>query len=67
MPRMTSVIRELRLKKALSVRELSQMTGIPAPTIFSWENGTRDIRKATLANAVAVANALDTDVAELLR
>jgi len=32
-------IRELRLKKGLSVEELAEKSGIPAPSLYQWEAG----------------------------
>jgi transcriptional regulator with XRE-family HTH domain len=33
-------IRKLRKEAGLSVEQLAEKSGIPAPTIYSWESGT---------------------------
>lgn len=61
-PRATR-LREIRVGKGLSILALTLRTGIPSPTLYRYETGK--IRQPCLANALAIADALGVDVAEL--
>jgi HTH-type transcriptional regulator, competence development regulator len=55
---------ELRERRALTLRELSEMSGVAADTINQIELGHRKPRPSTLRK---LARALDVDVEELVR
>jgi len=60
-----SVIKYLREKKGLSLLELNEITGISQSYISRIENGSR--LAPTIPIIIALANALETDLSELLQ
>lgn len=50
----------------MSIKELSEKSGVYVRQIQRIENGEGDISNVTLGNAVKLANALGIDVKELL-
>ncbi|MDE5641306.1 MAG: helix-turn-helix transcriptional regulator [Bifidobacterium castoris] len=49
---------EIRKSKGLSQRQLAEVSGVNASRIADIERGRRDIRKASFATAVRLADAL---------
>lgn len=47
-------LKQLRIKNLLSVRELSEKSGIPEVTIWRWERGEYKPNMASLRKLVAV-------------
>lgn len=47
-------LKQLRIKNLLSVRELSEKSGIPEVTIWRWERGEHKPNMASLRKLVAV-------------
>jgi len=43
-------VRREREKKKLTIEELAEQSGIPAPTLYCWENGTRSPINDSLAD-----------------
>ena len=56
-------LRELRRLRALTLRELGELSGISYATIWRIENGYSDVRPSTIRK---LAGALDVDTAELV-
>lgn len=59
-------LRSLRLLRGLSVADVSKRSGIPAPTLFSYENGTRSLLNASFRNVLALSKALAVKAEDLL-
>ena len=56
----------LRTGAGLKQRELAEKSGINIRQIQRIENGESEMRNVTLGNAIALADALNVDVKELL-
>lgn len=61
-----SKLQELRKKKGLSQSQLAAAADVPIKTIQKYESGERDINKAQLQTAVALAKALDCKAEDLV-
>ena len=61
-----SKLQELRKKKGLSQSQLAAAANMSKRTLQHYEQGLRDINKAQLQTAVALANALDCKAEDLL-
>lgn len=59
-------IAELRKEKGLSQSKLAELTEISVWTIRAYEQGTRDIGSIELKKALALANALNCSLYDLL-
>ena len=59
-------LRSLRMERGYTVTELALKCGIPAPTLFSYENGTRKLRKASFETILALAKVLRVKPEDLL-
>lgn len=59
-------VKDARLSKGLTQKSLAQVAGINIRQIQKIEAGEIDIGNVTLRNAIALADALHTDVRELL-
>ena len=57
-------LRQLRVKKALSLRALGEITGVAFDTISKLENGRRPARLVTIRK---LADALDVEPRELMK
>lgn len=62
---MKNKLKEIRIKKGISQKELSEKTGISLKAISSYEQGIRDLKKASFENIVKIAKALDCNVFDL--
>lgn len=58
---MSTLIREIRLRKKLTQADLSALTGIPKPNISEIERGAN----TTVATLERIATALDVNVRDL--
>ena len=47
-------IRELRLKKGLSVEELAERSGIPPTSIYNWESGNHSGTTAEISGRIGI-------------
>lgn len=56
------MLKEIRKRKGMTQRELSEASGVPLRTIQNWE---RDFSHATVGNALKVARALGVTLDEL--
>lgn len=61
------MLKFFRKGKDLSQQALSEITGINIRQIQRFESGTSDIGNITLKNAIAIADALEIDVRDLLK
>ena len=60
-------LRNLRIKRGLTQRQLALIAHYPQPNISNLETGIMDIRKLELANAIKLADALDcADLRDLI-
>lgn len=59
-------LKRLREQKELTARELSEMSGVGAPTIRSYEIYKRDINKASAIILYKLAKALECRIEDLL-
>ena len=59
-------LKELRIQKGYSQRELSNLTGIKIKTIQNYEQGTRDIKNAPGSILRAVSHYLQCSIKELI-
>lgn len=62
---MKNKLKEIRIKRGISQKELSEKTGISLKAISSYEQGSRDLRKASFENIVKIAKALECNVFDL--
>lgn len=62
-PRIGARIRELRLERELSVRELGRRAGLHRPNVFRVERGETEPKLSTIARCAA---ALEVSLAEIL-
>ena len=62
---MKNKLKEIRIKKGISQKELSEKTGISLKAISSYEQGSRDLIKASFENIVKIVKALDCKVFDL--
>lgn len=60
-------IKELRLEKGLTLKQVSELSGIYIRQIQKYESGEYDTNKMTLKNAIGLADALGCDVRQLLK
>lgn len=56
-------LRELRRLRALTLRELGELSGVSYATIWRMENGYKEVRPSTIRR---LARALEVDTAELV-
>ena len=63
---MMTNLQRLRLEKGLSQSQLAKLAGVPVPYLQHLEIGTRNINKTALDRAIALAEALDCDVRDLM-
>jgi transcriptional regulator with XRE-family HTH domain len=61
-----SKLKEARLARGLTQRELAQAAGVALGSIQKYESGERDINKAEALTIHKIALALDTDVASII-
>ena len=59
-------LKKLRTKKRLSVRKLSELSGVSGRTIEGYENGSRDINGAKLMTLLMLCDALDCRLSDIL-
>jgi len=58
------MLKDLMMQKNISVKELSEQSGIPYSTINSLCNGTRDIYKCEMGSCYKIASALGVTINE---
>ena len=58
-------LRDIRKERGIRAAELAEAIGVPLATLYSWENGTRDIKKAAFEDVWTLAKILEVDAAEL--
>lgn len=58
-------LKELRQAKGLSRSELARLSGMSLRTLEAYEQGLRDIGKASYESVILIAEALDIDPKEL--
>lgn len=51
-------LKELRMKRGMTQRELAEKVGMSQPRIAAYESGTNDIANMTLGNALKFCSAL---------
>ena len=59
-------LKQLRLRRGLSQSELATAAGLSLNSIRGYEQGTRDINKATLETLCGLALALDCTIGDLI-
>lgn len=59
-------LKEARIKRGLSRQQLANLSGISVRTIESWEQGLREFKNASLADALKIADVLFVDVKSLV-
>lgn len=59
-------LKEARIKRGLSRQQLANLSGISVRTIESWEQGLREFKNASLADALKIADVLFVDVKSLI-
>ena len=57
-----SVLKFSREMAGMSQSELAKKSGVPLKNIQSYEQGLRDINKASVLTVLQLAEALDTDI-----
>ena len=62
---MKNKLKEIRIKKGISQKELSEKTGISLKAISSYEQGSRDLIKASFENIIKISKALKCDIFDL--
>lgn len=58
------MLKDARIEKGLTQRQLAELSGVPRRTIQNWEES--GFGNATVKNAVRVARALGKSIEELL-
>lgn len=59
-------LQEVRQMTGLSQSQLAQKSGIPLRTLQHYETGERDLRKAAVETALALAEALGCDINKII-
>lgn len=59
-------LQEARQAAGLSQRQLAEKAGISVRTLQHYEIGDKDIRKAAVVTVLALANALDCDINDII-
>ena len=57
--RLVTYLKEIRPKRGLSQRELSELSGIPLRTLQHYEQGTKSLAKANAGYVLDLARILD--------
>lgn len=63
---MDSKLKRMRTKKGVTKKQLAELSGVSVNMIVKYENGQRDIDKASLDTLTKLATALDVKLIELL-
>lgn len=59
-------LQQKRLEAGLSQRDLAEKSGVSLRAIQSYEQGWRDIKKASAVKTLALADALNCTVEEII-
>ena len=59
-------LQEARQAAGLSQRQLAEKAGLSLRTLQHYEIGDRDIRKAAIETGLALANALNCDINDII-
>ena len=62
----TSRLKEIREKKNLSQSQLAEKSGVTLRVIQAYEQGYKDINKGQVVTVLALADALDCNIREIL-
>lgn len=62
----TSRLKEMREKKNLSQSQLAEKSGVTLRVIQAYEQGYKDINKGQVVTVLALADALDCNIREIL-
>lgn len=62
----TSRLKEMREKKNLSQSQLAEKSGVSLRAIQAYEQGYKDINKGQVVSVLALADALDCNIREIL-
>ena len=61
-----SKLKEIRLAKGFTRKQLAELSKVSEHTINKYENGEIDIFKAAVGNMIALADALGVEVREIV-
>lgn len=60
------MLKDIRETRGLTQKELSIKSGVPERTIRSYEQNTRDIKKASWGTLVALSDVLQCGIHEII-
>ena len=60
------MLKDERLKKGISRKELAQKSGVSERMIAYYETGYKDIKKASVGSVMSLAKVLDVGVEKLI-
>ena len=63
---MDSKLKRMRTKKGVTKKQLAELSGVSVNMIVKYENGQRDIDKASLDTLTKLATALDVKLIDLI-
>ena len=61
-----SKLQEARLAKGISCKKLADLSNVSKRTIEKYESGELDIMRAAVGKVIAIADALEVDIKEIL-
>ena len=59
-------LKEMREKRGLLQKDLAEKSGVTLRSIQAYEQGTKDINKASVSTVIALAKALRCDVYDII-
>lgn len=60
-------LKKIREKKGLSQSQLARASGVNVRMIQHYEQGFKDIKKAQVMTVIALADALEVDVKDIIK
>ena len=63
---MDSKLKRMRTKKGVTKKQLAELSGVSVNMIVKYENGQRDIDKASLDTLTKLATVLDVKLIDLI-
>lgn len=61
------MLKDVREEKGISQSQLAKASGVNIRMIQHYEQGFKDIRKASVSTVLALANALEVDIEKLIK
>lgn len=59
-------LKQIRIKKGITRKELAEKSGISARTIESYEQGKRNINKAKIETIIKLSKALECNIEDIM-